>query len=65
MIQKEMKYNLHHGEVRGDVLWPPYSTKHQQQCSKINVKKDCLLKQRTHYRLENGSLGFIVTLHKQ
>ena len=28
-------------------------------------KKDCLWKQRTHYRLENGSLGFIETLHKQ
>ena len=25
--------------------------------------KDC--KQRTHYGLENGSLGFIETLHKQ
>ena len=28
-------------------------------------QKDCLWKQRTHYRLENGSLGFIETLHKQ
>ena len=28
-------------------------------------QNDCLLKQRTHYRLENGSLGFIETLHKQ
>ena len=27
--------------------------------------KDCLWKQRTHYRLENQSLGFIETLHKQ
>ena len=28
-------------------------------------QKDCLWKQRTHYRLENGSLDFIATLHKQ
>ena len=28
-------------------------------------QKDCLWKQRTHYRLENGSLSFIETLHKQ
>ena len=26
--------------------------------------KDCLWKQRTHYRLENGSVGFIDTFHK-
>ena len=32
MITKEMKYNLHYGEVQGDVL-PPL------QCSKVNVKK--------------------------
>ena len=34
VIPKEMKYNLHYGDVRGDVLLP-----HQLQCSKINVKK--------------------------
>ena len=28
-------------------------------------QKDCLWKQRTHYRLENGSLGFIETLVKK
>ena len=28
-------------------------------------QKDCLWKQRSHYGLENGSLGFIETLHKQ
>ena len=28
-------------------------------------QKDCLWKQRTHYRLENESLGFIETLDKQ
>ena len=28
-------------------------------------QKDYLWKHRTHYRLENGSLGFIETLHKQ
>ena len=28
-------------------------------------QKDCLWKQRTHYGLENRSLGFIENLHKQ
>ena len=28
-------------------------------------QKDCLWKQRTHHRSENGSLGFIETFHKQ
>ena len=32
---------------------------------KINVKKIVVWKQRTHYRLENWSLCFIETLHKQ
>ena len=26
MILKEMKYNLHYGDVRGDVLLPPHGT---------------------------------------
>ena len=26
MIPKEMKYNLHYGKVRGDVLPPPHGT---------------------------------------
>ena len=29
------------------------------------MPKNCLWTQRTHHRLENGSLGFIETLHKQ
>ena len=34
------------------------------QC--INKRqKDCLWKQKTHYGLENRSLGFTETLHKQ
>ena len=24
LIQKEMKYNLHYGDVRGDILPPPH-----------------------------------------
>ena len=32
---------------------------------RMNVKTDCLQKQRTRYGLENGRLGFIETLHKQ
>ena len=26
MIQKEMKYNLHYGDVRGDILSPLHGT---------------------------------------
>ena len=26
MIAKEMRYNLHHGDVRGDVLPPPHGS---------------------------------------
>ena len=26
MISKEMKYNLHYGDVRGDILPPPHAT---------------------------------------
>ena len=40
MIQKEMKYNLHYGDVREDVLPPPHGTNTSCSC-KINVKKDC------------------------
>ena len=42
------------------------ATRHlyQLQCSKINVKK-IAFGSKEHYRLENGSLGFIETLHKQ
>ena len=38
------------------------SLKTKSQKIQINVKKDCLWKQRTHYNSENGSLGFIETL---
>ena len=38
----------------------------QEAIYKYNKRqKDCLWKQRTHYGLENESLGFIETLHKQ
>ena len=26
MIQKEIKYNLHYDDVRGDILRPPHDT---------------------------------------
>ena len=26
MIPKEIKYNLHYDDVRGDFLWPPHGT---------------------------------------
>ena len=29
MIPKEMKYNLHYGEVWGNILRPPHSAQHQ------------------------------------
>ena len=52
MTPKEMKYNLHYGDVL-DVLPPPHGT--NTSCSET---KNTL-------RIENGSLGFIETLHKQ
>ena len=44
-------------------VFPPFFTRGSS--SEHKRQKDCLWKQRTHYRLENGSLGFIETLHKQ
>ena len=40
--------------------------KNEFESATVNNKRqnDCLRKQRTHYRLENGSLGFIETLYK-
>ena len=66
MIPKEMKYILHYGKVKygEDVLPTPHGT--NTSCIVENKRqKDGLWKQRTHYRSENGSLGFIETLHKQ
>ena len=34
MIPKEMKYNLHYGKVRGDVLPPPHGT--NTSCSVVS-----------------------------
>ena len=39
MIPKEMKYNLHYGDVRGDVLPPQHSTNTGYSVVKINFKK--------------------------
>ena len=36
MIPKEVKYNLHYDDVRGDFLRPPHGT-----TVKKKVKKDC------------------------
>ena len=36
-IPKEMKYELHYGDVRGGVLPPPHGT--NTSCSVVNVKK--------------------------
>ena len=67
MIPKGMKYNLHYGEVRGDVLRQPHDT--NTSCSVVNVKT-CLWKQRTHYRkpcsdilCESSAINFILTLY--
>ena len=35
MIPKEMKYNLHYSEVRGDVLPPPHGTNTSRIALKI------------------------------
>ena len=37
MIPKEIKYNLHYGDVRGDVLPPPHGT--YTSCSVVRKKK--------------------------
>ena len=64
MIPKEVKYNLHYGDIRGAILPPPHGT--NTSCSVVRyTSKDCLWKRRTHYGLENGSLGFIEILHKE
>ena len=44
---------------------PTCQTVSMEVLSSNKRKKDCLWKQRTQYRLENGSLGFIETLRKQ
>ena len=36
-----------------------------QVCFRDERQKDCFWEQKTHYRLGNGGLGFIETLHKQ
>ena len=39
---------------------------HEQETDlHCNKRQKCLLKHRTHYELENRSLGFIETFHKQ
>ena len=48
LVPQEMKYNLHYGDVRGDVLPPPHNTNTSLREVKIKVKNDCLWKQRTH-----------------
>ena len=39
MIRREMKYNLHYVDVRGDVLPPPHCTNTSCSVAKLNVKK--------------------------
>ena len=40
MIPKQMKYNLHYGDVRGDVVPPPLGT--NTSCSVKTYNKTCL-----------------------
>ena len=42
-----------------------FNYKCEQNIMQNKRQQECLWKQRTHYRLENGSFGFIETLHKQ
>ena len=39
MIRREMKYNLHYVDVRGDVLPPPHCINISCSVAKLNVKK--------------------------
>ena len=63
MIPKETKYNLHYGEVRGDILRPPHGT--ITSCSVIKWTSKKISFGNKEHRLENGNLGFTETLHKQ
>ena len=45
MNPKEIKYKPHYDDVRGDFT---AATRHRTSNNKLNVKKDCLWKQRTH-----------------
>ena len=38
MIPKEMKYNLHYGDVRGDVLPPPHGTNTSWRGNKVVLR---------------------------
>ena len=51
--------------VKLTTLWTTGPWNWEAKEKRKKRQKDCLWKQRTHYGLENGSLGFIETLHKQ
>ena len=64
MIPKDMKYNLHCGEVRGNILPPSHGT--NTSCSEVKYKsKRSSLETKNTLQIENGSLSFNETLHKQ
>ena len=55
--------NIHYlGEIRETSV---VSVTEKQALNANKHQKDCIWKQETNYGLENGSLGFIETLHKQ
>ena len=56
MIPKQIEYNLHYDDVRGDLLRPPHGT--TPATVEIKVKKDCLLKQKTHTKLRKSETRF-------
>ena len=56
MIPKDIKYNLHYDDVRGDFLRPPHGT--APATIDINkVKKDCLWKKKN---TQNHKIGDLV-----
>ena len=62
---KEIEYNLHYGEVRGDVLRPPHATNASCNSEKIKVKKRLPLETKNTLQSENGILSYTETLYKQ
>ena len=54
MIPKEMKYNLHYGDVREDVLPPPHGTNTSCSLEKLTM----MIKVSNNYFQENGTWHF-------
>ena len=64
MIPKEIKYNLHYDDVRGDFLRPPPGTA-PDTVEKNKSQKGLPLETKNTQNHENRRLGLIESLHMQ